>query len=173
MLSDTFVKRICRIISCALGKWSLHSRWNFLDVHCVYMAMATNADQWKWRQIRIPLTNGSDVKNVFPLTNGSDINYIFPRRRLATVFTSSADMSISTAKLERWLHWHTEWVSLLWASQQPRDDQPPPKWGLQTNRAKLLAQQSPWSVDILVYWVPAYMDRIKAAAKRLYMLSVR
>ena len=24
--------------------------------------MTTNADQWKWRKIRIPLTNGSDVK---------------------------------------------------------------------------------------------------------------
>ena len=27
-LSDTFVKCICRSISCALGKWSFHSRWN-------------------------------------------------------------------------------------------------------------------------------------------------
>ena len=27
-LSDTFVKCICRSISCALGKWSFHSSWN-------------------------------------------------------------------------------------------------------------------------------------------------
>ena len=29
ILSNTFIKCICRSISCALGKWSLHSRWNF------------------------------------------------------------------------------------------------------------------------------------------------
>ena len=31
ILSDTFVKCICRNISCALGKWSLQSRWNFIS----------------------------------------------------------------------------------------------------------------------------------------------
>ena len=29
--SDRFVEGICRNISCALGKWSLHSRWNFIS----------------------------------------------------------------------------------------------------------------------------------------------
>ena len=57
-------QRICRNISCALGKWSLHSRWNFIStftellVHVTaarrLSSMATNADQWKWRQIRFP-----------------------------------------------------------------------------------------------------------------------
>ena len=31
ILSDTFVKCIYHNISCALGKWSLHSRWNFIS----------------------------------------------------------------------------------------------------------------------------------------------
>ena len=44
ILSNTFVKYICRNISCALGKWSLQSRWK---------SMVTNADKRKWRQIRI------------------------------------------------------------------------------------------------------------------------
>ena len=29
--SDTLVKWICRNISCALGRWNLHSRWNFIS----------------------------------------------------------------------------------------------------------------------------------------------
>ena len=31
ILSNTFVTCICHNISCALGKWSLHSRWNFIS----------------------------------------------------------------------------------------------------------------------------------------------
>ena len=31
ILSNTFVKCICPNISCALRKWSLHSRWNFIS----------------------------------------------------------------------------------------------------------------------------------------------
>ena len=31
ILSDTFVECIYRSMSCALGKWSLHSRWNFIS----------------------------------------------------------------------------------------------------------------------------------------------
>ena len=31
ILSHTFVECICRNISCALGKWSLYSRWNFIS----------------------------------------------------------------------------------------------------------------------------------------------
>ena len=46
---------MCRDISCALGKWSLHARWKFfLDIH------------WVTRPWRRRLTNGSDVKYVFP-----------------------------------------------------------------------------------------------------------
>ena len=53
ILSDTFVKCICRNISCALGKSSSHSRWN-VHFHCV---------THPWRRT---LTNGSDVKYIFP-----------------------------------------------------------------------------------------------------------
>ena len=49
ILSDTFIKCICRSISCALGKWSLHSRWNLIstELHA--------CERWpiKWRQLRI------------------------------------------------------------------------------------------------------------------------
>ena len=31
ILSDTFIKCICHNTSCTLGKWSLHSRWNFIS----------------------------------------------------------------------------------------------------------------------------------------------
>ena len=48
------VKCICRNISCAQGKRSLHSSWNFISrLSPGYTTMTTNADQRKWRQIRI------------------------------------------------------------------------------------------------------------------------
>ena len=50
ILSDTSIKSSIRNISCAQGKWSLHSRWNFT---LNFMSMVTNADQRKWRQRRI------------------------------------------------------------------------------------------------------------------------
>ena len=54
MLTDKLLLCICRNINCAQWKQSLHSRLKFyLDVRRVYIAMATNADQLKWRQIRI------------------------------------------------------------------------------------------------------------------------
>ena len=31
ILSDTFVKCICRNMNCGQGKWSLHSRWSFIS----------------------------------------------------------------------------------------------------------------------------------------------
>ena len=50
----TFIWCIFQNINCAPEERSLHSRWNiFLDFHQV-MAMATNSDQRKWRQIIFP-----------------------------------------------------------------------------------------------------------------------
>ena len=53
ILSDTFVKCNCRNMNCALGKWSLHSRWNFVST---FTELHVHGDErWlmKWRQIRI------------------------------------------------------------------------------------------------------------------------
>ena len=41
---------ICRNIGCALGKWSLHSRWNLSRLS---LSLHVHGDQLKWRQIRI------------------------------------------------------------------------------------------------------------------------
>ena len=49
----SIVKCICCNMSCALGKWILHSRWDISPLSLSYASMSTNADQWQWRQIRI------------------------------------------------------------------------------------------------------------------------
>ena len=71
ILSDKFDKYICRSISCTLGKWSLHSKWNVVSTFTEFTR--------PWRRT---LTNGSDVKDAFPLTNGSDVKYVFPQCRV-------------------------------------------------------------------------------------------
>ena len=58
ILTDTFVEGICRNVSCAQGKRSLHSRWNFHRV--------TRPWQGKWRQIRISTDKRKWRQYVFP-----------------------------------------------------------------------------------------------------------
>ena len=54
ILTDKYDELICRNVSCAQRKRSLHSRWNSISTLTLsYTAMATDADQWKWRQIHI------------------------------------------------------------------------------------------------------------------------
>ena len=67
IISDTFVTRILRNISCALGKQSLYSRWKFIST---FTELHGHGDE-RWPR--------SDVKYVFPLTNGSDVKYVLPR----------------------------------------------------------------------------------------------
>ena len=67
IISDTFVTRILRNISCALGKQSLYSRWKFIST---FTELHGHGDE-RWPR--------TDVKYVFPLTNGSDVKYVLPR----------------------------------------------------------------------------------------------
>lgn len=39
--------------------------------------------------------------------------------------TSRLEMSMSTAQLAKWLHWHVTWVRFLDSSSQPLADYPP------------------------------------------------
>ena len=52
--SDTFIKCICRSISCAIGKWSLNLRWHFIST---FTELHVQGDKhwaiWKWRQRHI------------------------------------------------------------------------------------------------------------------------
>ena len=61
-------------INCAQGKQCLQSRWNFIST-----STATNADQRKWRHIRISADQRKWRQIGISLTNGSDVKYVFPR----------------------------------------------------------------------------------------------
>ena len=78
IISATFAECICRNISCALGKWSLHSRWNSI---ATFTELHVHGDE-RWptevTSYIFPLANGGDVKYVSPLTNGSDVKPVFP-----------------------------------------------------------------------------------------------
>ena len=52
ILTEKQVQSIYRNLNCGQGKRRLHWRWNVIST---FMAMATNADQRKWRQIRVSL----------------------------------------------------------------------------------------------------------------------
>ena len=69
IVSETLGKCICRNISCALGKRSLHSRWN---VSRLSLSLHVHGDEWKWRPIRISavsFTSGG-VYVLFYLSSG-------------------------------------------------------------------------------------------------------
>ena len=72
-LSDTFVKCICRNLSCAPGKWRLHSsRRSSSRLSLSYTSMATNADQW-WLQIRFPRCHwGGSAADIQATRNGTN-----------------------------------------------------------------------------------------------------
>ena len=49
---------------CAQGKWSLHFTWGEMlsRLSLGYTSMAKNADQWKWRHIRISMVTAREVR---------------------------------------------------------------------------------------------------------------
>ena len=62
----------------AFNKLALDVKF-YLYISLSYMSMVTNADQWKWRQIRLSLTNESDVKYVFSLASKQHLSYFVGR----------------------------------------------------------------------------------------------
>ena len=60
VLTDKFVKCVCRNLRVTQGKQSFHLRQNCFSIFTEFIvAMATNAEQQKWRQIRISSVSSS------------------------------------------------------------------------------------------------------------------
>ena len=56
--------------TCVLGKWSLTRGEIYLDFHRVYTSMVMNADQRKWRQIRISAVSPWDFEDASYVIHG-------------------------------------------------------------------------------------------------------
>lgn len=115
----------------------IHIKAIVLSLFCSF------CETWNWKESIVSLgtASTSDVLSAGKLNYVQSLPHTLSRIIIAqglynenattkSKLTSSDERSIKTAKFDRWLHWQIEWVWLLYASQQPRDDHAPPLWGL-------------------------------------------